>query len=191
MNRKGFSKTIILSLISILLLLLLSSCAQTAAASAACSNNCSGCPNKASAPTTQIAAVEASKTGLTNAAADLSNTANLTMVGYIIDAHCFAKKSVPGSDSRICLQMPACAATGYGIAVLQNDNTYRFFYFNGNTAPMATEAQIMAAKLIQDSTKNDNIFISVTGMLSGDTLAAPDGSIYPVFTVSSMSEITE
>lgn len=114
-----------------------------------------------------------------------------TLSGYIMDTHCFLMKPDPGLDSKKCLQMPACAATGYGIAVKQDDGAYKFYVFDGSFAPEASDAQLLAADLVNATIKNDHIYITVTGILSGDTIKADGGTQFKVIKVSSMSESNE
>jgi len=122
---------------------------------------------------------------MTSAAA--ANTPR-TFTGIVIDEHCFQKKPDPTLDSKKCLQMTACAATGYGIAVLQSDNTYKFYYFDGEFAPAATGAQLTAINLIDASTKTDHFYVSVTGTLTGENRKAADGQSYPLLKVDSLAE---
>lgn len=115
-----------------------------------------------------------------------------TLDGYIMDVHCFVIKSDPGSDSKACLQMPGCAATGFGIAVKQDDGTYKFFFFDGNFAPSATDGQTKAMNLIDNTVKKDHVYISVTGELTGSsTKYEKNGVSYPVIKVSNIVESTE
>lgn len=114
--------------------------------------------------------------------------APITMVGIVTDEHCFLKKPEPELDSKKCLQMPACAATGYGIAVLQSDKTYKFYYLDGDFAPAATGGQDLAIKLIDASTRIDHFYVSVTGKLAGENRKAADGQSYPLIQVSALSE---
>ncbi len=116
------------------------------------------------------------------------NASNQTLTGYIMDEHCFVKKPVPGSDTKVCLQMPTCAATGYGIAVAQNDGSYRFYYFDGAFAPNATNSQAKAVQLINDTVKKDHIAISVTGKMNGDFKTAADGFSYLILSATGMTE---
>ncbi|HWQ70758.1 MAG TPA: cell wall-binding repeat-containing protein [Desulfitobacteriaceae bacterium] len=113
-----------------------------------------------------------------------------TFTGYIIDEDCFAAMpDDPGADTKNCLSMSACAASGYGIAVLQADGTYKFYYFDGEFAPEATGAQIQAADLIKNTTKQNHISVKVTGILNGNSKVSPaDGKSYPVITVSALVE---
>ncbi|MCH3963694.1 MAG: cell wall-binding repeat-containing protein [Clostridium sp.] len=110
-----------------------------------------------------------------------------TFTGYIIDQHCFNSDSNPGNDTKSCLKMKSCAASGYGIGVPQNDGTYKFHYFDGEFAPNATGTQVKAYELIDKSSKNSHISITVTGELNGDVKVV-DGVSYPVITVSSLAE---
>ncbi len=114
-----------------------------------------------------------------------------TMKGYIIDYHCYDKKPDPALDSKACLQMTGCAASGYGIAVLKTDKTYDFYYFDGEFAPKAKDGQLTAINLVNNSTKKDHLYISVTGTLNGDTMKAADGKSYPIIKVTGMTEAME
>lgn len=124
-----------------------------------------------------------------------SGTANTettvqNLIGYIIDQDCFDTNSNPGNETKPCLEMKSCAASGYGIGVPQKDGTYKFYYFDGAFAPNATGTQAKAYDLIDKSTKNTRISIAVTGKLNGDVKTV-DGVSYPVITVSSLTEAPE
>ncbi|UZQ50719.1 cell wall-binding repeat-containing protein [Clostridium kluyveri] len=116
-----------------------------------------------------------------------STSTEQTFAGYIIDKDCFSPNSNPGDDTKPCLSMKSCAASGYGIGVPQDDGTYKFYYFDGQFAPNATGTQAKAYDLIDKSTKNTRISIAVTGKLNGDVKVV-DGVSYPVITVSSLAE---
>ena len=117
-----------------------------------------------------------------------AENSDLSLSGYVMDEHCFVKKPEPELDSKMCLQMPTCAASGYGLAVLQEDGTYKFYYFDGDFAPAATGAQLTAINLIDASTKSDHFYVSVTGILTGENRKAADGQSYPLLKVSSLEE---
>jgi hypothetical protein len=142
-------------------------------------------------PTGEMSRAEA-VTALVNAQSFEENKSiDQTLTGYIMDEHCFVKKPIPGSDTKTCLQMPTCAATGYGIAVLQMDGSYKFYYVDGDFAPAATATQASAVKLINDTVKKDHIYISVTGKIDGSFETASDGFSYPVISASAIAETTE
>lgn len=111
-----------------------------------------------------------------------------TLTGVVTDVHCFLKKPDPKLDAKKCLLMPACAATGYGIAVLQSDKTYKFYFLDGEFAPAATGTQDVAAKMIEKSNKNDHFFFTVTGTVTDETKKAENGKSYPVLKVSNIIE---
>ncbi len=111
-----------------------------------------------------------------------------TFVGIVTDAHCFLKKPDLELDSKKCLQMPACAATGYGVAVVQPDKTYKFYFLDGEFAPNATGAQATAAKLIAASTRTDHFYFTVKGTLSDKTKTIAFEKTYPVINVASIVE---
>lgn len=114
----------------------------------------------------------------------------ITLDGYIIDQDCFSPNSNPGDDNKNCLLMKSCAASGYGIGVLQSNGTYKFYYFDGEFAPTATGTQVKAHDLIENTTKNTHIYITVKGIIKGDTKTV-DGTVYQVITVASLAEETE
>lgn len=110
-----------------------------------------------------------------------------TLTGIVTDVHCFLKKPDPALDSKKCLQMPACAATGFGIAVLQSDKTYTFYFIDGEFAPAATGTQATVAKMIDASTRTDHFYFTLTGTLTGEKKTY-EGKSYPVLQVSEIKE---
>ncbi|MGV8906571.1 MAG: Ig-like domain-containing protein [Acetobacterium sp.] len=121
----------------------------------------------------------------------------LTFEGYIQDQDCFIQYApYYGDDSKDCLLMQSCAASGYGITALQDDGTFKFYYFDGDFATMApfkvgTGSQLNAWDLISNTSKDDHVTISVTGTLDGSTKISPfDGLSYPMITVTSLEEVT-
>jgi hypothetical protein len=114
-----------------------------------------------------------------------------TLNGYIMDEHCFMKKPDPGSDTKKCLQMAGCAASGFGIAVKQEDGTYKFYYFDGNFAPDATDSQLKSIDLIAKTEKTDHIYITVTGKITGEIKKASDGCEFQLIKVESIMESNE
>ena len=110
------------------------------------------------------------------------------LIGYIFDEHCFAKTPFPGSNSKTRLQMTDCATTGYGIAALQSDITLKFYYFDGDFAPAATDGQLMAEKLINAAARKEDILISVEGTITDKVIRASDGNYFPLIQVSKMRE---
>jgi|GEM_PF-1783152 len=118
------------------------------------------------------------------------------LTGYIIDEDCFTGNPNPGSDSIMCLKMAECAASGYGIAVAQNDGTYRFAYFDGTFASpgvLSTGGQFLAANLLADTQSEDHVTIHVTGQYTGEkiknTAGTNNNTLYPVFAVESFAEV--
>jgi len=111
-----------------------------------------------------------------------------TFTGIVTDVHCYLKKPDLTLDSKKCLLMPACAATGYGLAVLQSDKTYKFYFLDGEFAPNATGAQLTAAKLIEASEKTDHFFFTVTGTVSEETKKIAYEKEYPILKVTEIAE---
>lgn len=119
-----------------------------------------------------------------------AENSDLSLSGYMMDEHCFVKKPEPELDSKMCLQMPTCAASGYGLAVLQEDGTYKFYYFDGDFAPDATDGQDLAAKIINQTQKTDHIYIEVKGNLSGIRKSVAEVS-YDVIRINEIAETDE
>ena len=132
--------------------------------------------------------------GITEAAAITPVAADLT--GYIIDEDCFTSNADPGSDGIMCLTMPGCAASGYGIAVLQADGSYSFSYFDGTFSTKAgilpTGGQLLAANLLAAAKAEDHVTIHITGQYTGEkiknTVGTNNGLLYPVVKVSELTE---
>ncbi|MBC2580407.1 hypothetical protein [Clostridium sp. DJ247] len=119
-----------------------------------------------------------------------------TFTGFIQDEDCFVCYAPNyGEDTKMCLSMKSCAKSGYGITALQSDGSYKYYYFDGNFATFSdgktfdgTGSQLTAWNLIQNTTKQNNISVKVTGTLNGDKKTAADGKTYEVITVSSLVE---
>jgi hypothetical protein len=87
-----------------------------------------------------------------------------TFEGYLIDKHCFAKRS-PENESRMCLQMEMCAESGYGLAIKQRDGKFVFYAFDDNGQKLSKD--------LLSSSKNEGAFrISVEGTLGIDGIKA-------------------
>lgn len=131
--------------------------------------------------------------------ADTANNETVKLTGYLIDEHCFAKKNDnPGADTKNCLLMEMCIKGGYGIAVPQDDGSYKFYYFNGKffndvKALDGTEGQKIAYDLITASSKEDHLLVNVTGKFEAGTKESINlkGVNYPVIDVINLVEATE
>ena len=122
-------------------------------------------------------------------------TQTVTFTGFIQDQDCFVQYAPDyGADTKMCLLMHSCAASGYGITALQGDGTYKFYYFDGNFATylpwaVGTGSQLAAWNLCSNTKKSNHVTISVTGTLSGVTKVSPDNGLsYPVLNVTSITE---
>lgn len=85
---------------------------------------------------------------------------SITLTGILIDEHCFAFKD-PANDTKMCLMMVNCKASGYGAAVLKSDGSYEFYAFDD-------AGQVLAADIIKNTKKMKNIIIEVKGSLDGE-----------------------
>lgn len=126
--------------------------------------------------------------GFTSCAKRAEATSPMTYTGIVTDVHCYLKKPDITLDSKKCLQMPACAATGYGIVIVNSDKTTEFYFLDGDFAPNATGAQQTVAKLIDASTKTDHFYFTVTGTMSGETKKIAYEKEYKVLNVTSIAE---
>jgi len=119
------------------------------------------------------------------------------LTGYVIDEDCFTGNTNPGADSIMCLRMGSCAASGYGIAVLQADGTYSFAYFDGTfsttSGTPATGGQLQTAALLSGTLTENHVTIHVTGQYTGEkiknTTGTNNNTLYPVFSLSALSEV--
>lgn len=84
--------------------------------------------------------------------------------GVLIEEH-HSKLEDPKKHVLKCLLMPDCAASGFGISVLQADGTYKFYKFDQT-------GHQLAAVLIDSITKQNNIVIAAEGSLEGDAFHA-------------------
>jgi len=125
-----------------------------------------------------------------------TSTTVQTFTGYIQDQDCFISYAPNyGDDTKTCLSMKPCVASGYGITALESDGSYKFYYFDGDFATFpdrktfdGTGSQLSAWNLIQNTIKKNNITITVKGKLNGEIKTASDGNTYPVITVTSLAE---
>jgi len=99
------------------------------------------------------------------AAAAISAVAAETQVkGHLVDLNCAREEGQkPGfgaKHSKMCLQMPACEKSGYG--VLTEDKKVIIFDAASNEK---------ARKFIADLTKDKDIKVTVTGTMNGEQLS--------------------
>ncbi len=102
------------------------------------------------------------------------NAAQTTMNGYLIDAMCgkkMATKDKPmekaAAHTKDCAMNDACAASGFGVL---SDGKYYKFDADGSEK---------AKQLLEQSSREDNLFVQVTGTVQDSTM-----------TVSSITEAT-
>lgn len=90
--------------------------------------------------------------------------ADTTVKGYLVDVACASdegqKPGFGAKHSKACLQMPDCARSGY--AVLTDDKNVIKFDAAGN---------LQAKKFISELKKKDDIKITVTGSVNGDSIS--------------------
>jgi hypothetical protein len=92
-----------------------------------------------------------------------SFAADTTVKGYLVDIACAhedgAKPGFGAKHTKECLQMPDCVNSGYG--VLTDDKKVIRFDKAGNE---------QAKKFIADLKKNNDIKVTVTGAVTGDSM---------------------
>lgn len=92
-----------------------------------------------------------------------ASAADTTVKGYLVDVACASTDgSKPGfgaSHDRSCLQMPDCSRSGY--AVMTGDKKIIKFDAAGNQ---------QAKKFISTLKKEDDIKVTVTGSVSGESM---------------------
>lgn len=128
------------------------------------------------------------------------NSEKIMVQGYLIDEDCFVSYTDPSKETLGCLNMPECAASGYGIAFLDGEK-YKFYLFDGNISTYgngkrianATGGQQLAWDFINTKIKENNIPVKVTGYITEETRTNPDSSTadniyYPVFKVDSITQ---
>ena len=102
-----------------------------------------------------------------------SNGASSTFTGYLVDQIC-AKKGVgfdgsdlihhPETHTLRCLKMPVCIASGYGIYVKDQNDTYVFYKFDQKGSDLAL------ANIVNKTKKTDNIIVEVKGKFKDNTI---------------------
>lgn len=85
-----------------------------------------------------------------------------TLAGVLIDKHCFAYGE-PETDSVECLKMKSCEASGYGVAVKQNDGNYKFYKFD-------EKGHEIAKSILNNTLKENNIVVEAEGIVDGEII---------------------
>lgn len=122
-----------------------------------------------------------------------------TLTGYLIDEHCFLKKSDdPGKETKKCLLMEKCAKSGYGIAVPDENGSYEFYYLDGSLITNfetvdATGGQKSAYDYINSTDKADHIKVTVSGSWDNNVKDSSDsnGTSYKVFNGYEIKDATD
>lgn len=82
--------------------------------------------------------------------------------GILLEGH-HSGTADPKKHTLKCLLMPGCAKSGFGISVLQDDGSYKYYKFD-------TTGHQLAAVLLDSITRQNDIVIHVEGALEEDTL---------------------
>ena len=87
----------------------------------------------------------------------------ITFTGILIDEDCSDFEDPPSHDLP-CMLMDECRASGYGIDILQDDGTWKFYMFDEKGQDLSWEYLIHTSRM-------DKLYVNVTGTLK-------DGKIY-------------
>ena len=85
-----------------------------------------------------------------------------TFNGNIMDKHCFGLKD-PSTETKKCLEMKDCESSGYGIAIKQDDDKYKFYKFDN-------KGHNLIKNFLSETEKKDNLLITVKGKQVGDVI---------------------
>lgn len=85
-----------------------------------------------------------------------------TFNGYVMDKHCFGIKD-PSKETEKCLKMKDCESSGYGIAIKQDDDKYKFYKFDN-------KGHNLMKGLLSETEKKEDILINVKGKQVGDVI---------------------
>lgn len=80
--------------------------------------------------------------------------------GILLEGH-HSNTDDPKAHKKLCLLMPDCAASGFGISVLQSDGSYRYYKFD-------EAGHKLAAILLDSISAADNVQIRAEGTIAGD-----------------------
>ena len=86
-----------------------------------------------------------------------------TFTGILIDEDCSDFEDPPEHDLP-CMLMDECRASGYGVDILQDDGTWKFYMFDEKGQDLSWEYLIHTSRM-------DKLYVNVTGTLK-------DGKIY-------------
>ncbi|MDF2935745.1 MAG: hypothetical protein K0Q90_1118 [Paenibacillaceae bacterium] len=85
-----------------------------------------------------------------------------TLEGFLLEGH-HSSTASPSEHKKLCLLMPDCAASGFGVSVLQSDGTYKYFKFDET-------GHRLAVILLDSITAADHVGIRVEGHIAGDVV---------------------
>lgn len=88
--------------------------------------------------------------------------AEVDITGVLIDKHCFAFRE-PEKDTVHCLKMKGCEASGYGVAVKQEDESYIFYKFDAKGHEIAKD-------ILNTTTKERNVVVAAKGVINNETI---------------------
>jgi hypothetical protein len=94
---------------------------------------------------------------------DIPAPVKVTLSGWLEDVHCSKMVGDPAEETKECLLMKNCAASGYGIIVIQSDYSYKYYTFDA-------KGNKLAAEFLSKTSKDSNITILVSGLTTEDKI---------------------
>lgn len=82
--------------------------------------------------------------------------------GILLEGH-HSTTASPAEHKKLCLLMPDCAASGFGVSVLQDDGSYKFYKFD-------EAGHKLAVVLLDSIAAPDHVGIRVEGHIAGDLI---------------------
>ncbi len=99
---------------------------------------------------------------ITSISLPAASTGPDTLEGFLLEGHHSTTPS-PAEHKKLCLLMPDCAASGFGVSVLQEDGTYKTYKFDET-------GHRLAVILLDSIAADDHVGIRVEGHIAGDVI---------------------
>jgi hypothetical protein len=99
---------------------------------------------------------------ITSISLPVASSGSDTLEGFLLEGH-HSTTPTPSEHKKLCLLMPDCAASGFGISVLQDDGTYKYYKFDET-------GHRLAVILLDSIDAADHVGIRVEGHIAGDVI---------------------
>jgi len=164
------------------------SAATTSAASH--STAASSSPVNSSGPSIgQTAGTEATAPSAAASEPSANTGQEVSLTGYLIDVDCIPLYPDPAKETRTCLLMKSCAASGYGILTADASGTEIFYLLDGDFASadgssQGSGGQSAAYIFIGNNVLDKNVSVTVKGTLTGAFYTASDQTSCGIITAA-------